>query len=507
MANLSLTNESVPDSVVEGSNELYNRFVSGEVPVVTDAASSAPIVSTPPMPGQIPEALLPEAPSMQVPVGASNISLAPQMPAAPSQPQPVDSSQYVQPQQVAQAQEPVASPVAALEDSTKMQVGAADAISRAVAEQEFAKQEAYNTQKAAIEQREAAVLKHQDDLNKNVNARLASLDDLSKKLNSDEFANAKVDSQRFWNSKSTGERILGAIAIGLGAAGASMNGGENSALKIIQSAIDKDVEEQKFNIQQRTSNLKDRISTERNMLDELRAKFGNDMQAETAFRILANEKTQNQMDKFASKTNSVVVKAQMQSLKAKLMQEQIAQKQALKVQVELGQSLKNGDLSKIGPVELSLISKDLRELVISQRERSVDGFVGQTKDKESATKLQETSMKSAKAMDTLKRLDSFFNDGRSFSPEKRAEIATQLQLAASSLREPVLGPGTMQQAEYERLMSVLGDPNKVINIRPADRAKLKILMKNIESNLDAEAEATGLRRRPQAVRSKLYQGK
>lgn len=61
----------------------------------------------------------------------------------------------------------------------------------------------------------------------------------------------KLKYEDFWEKKSTGTQILAAISIGLGAFAQGISGGavkENTALKIIQSAIDQDFERQKATV-------------------------------------------------------------------------------------------------------------------------------------------------------------------------------------------------------------------------------------------------------------------
>ena len=61
----------------------------------------------------------------------------------------------------------------------------------------------------------------------------------------------KIKYEDFWEKKGTGTQILAAISIGLGAFAQGISGGavkENTALKIIQSAIDQDFERQKATV-------------------------------------------------------------------------------------------------------------------------------------------------------------------------------------------------------------------------------------------------------------------
>jgi len=59
----------------------------------------------------------------------------------------------------------------------------------------------------------------------------------------------RVDPNKFWNERSTGDKILAGISIFLGGLGAGA-GGQNTALKIIDDAIARDINAQEFNIEQ-----------------------------------------------------------------------------------------------------------------------------------------------------------------------------------------------------------------------------------------------------------------
>lgn len=57
-----------------------------------------------------------------------------------------------------------------------------------------------------------------------------------------------VDPNRLWKSKSTGAKVLAGLGVALGAAGASLGHGQNTAMTIFQGAIDSDIAAQKDNI-------------------------------------------------------------------------------------------------------------------------------------------------------------------------------------------------------------------------------------------------------------------
>ena len=94
----------------------------------------------------------------------------------------------------------------------------------------------------------------------NQKARQEYLEGISKDIENDskDMANAKVDPDRWWASRSTPQRILGIIALALGGFGAASRGGRNGAADMIQSAIENDISAQRGQIENKWGALKER---------------------------------------------------------------------------------------------------------------------------------------------------------------------------------------------------------------------------------------------------------
>ncbi len=90
----------------------------------------------------------------------------------------------------------------------------------------------------------------QAGIRSDIDKRMRAFDQASK-----EAANATVDPNHYMAEKGTFGRIIAAIAVGLGAAGASGSGGRNYALDIIQGSIDKDIDAQKAKIAGKTASV------------------------------------------------------------------------------------------------------------------------------------------------------------------------------------------------------------------------------------------------------------
>jgi hypothetical protein len=139
------------------------------------------------------------------------------------------------------------------------------------AEAEIARNNAATIEAQAVAQREAKFLEEETARQQReqdaIDERQAKLDAIS-----EEYSDMNLDSNRFWNNKSTGDKILAAIAIGLGAMGQAQSGGENQALNIIQGAIDRDIEEQKHNIAKAGSN----VATQKGLFSDVLRRTGDE---------------------------------------------------------------------------------------------------------------------------------------------------------------------------------------------------------------------------------------
>ncbi len=97
---------------------------------------------------------------------------------------------------------------------------------------------------------------------------------------------SNVDPDRYWaNRGGAVGRIGGAIAVALGAAGAAMTGGPNTALAIIQNEINQDIEAQRAGMERDAQG----VQAARSFLDLTRAEFSDRAAAEDAARAMAWE--------------------------------------------------------------------------------------------------------------------------------------------------------------------------------------------------------------------------
>lgn len=124
-----------------------------------------------------------------------------------------------------------------------------------------------------------------------------------------QLQNAKIDPDRFYGG-SVGKRVLAGISIALGQFGASMTGGRNAALDIINKAIDDDISAQKEGIQK----LGAQATLQRQFMADIRQKFSDQDQAQLVQKAAAIEMAQNKITEIASRTSSEQAKVNAENL-------------------------------------------------------------------------------------------------------------------------------------------------------------------------------------------------
>lgn len=125
----------------------------------------------------------------------------------------------------------------------------------------------------------------------------------------EQFVNAKVDQNQFWNDKGTGGTVLAAIGIALGgfAQGLAAGAGksiENGGLQMIEQGIARDIELQKAAIARRGAGIEAR----KGLYTQYLQQFGDEQVAENMAMEAYLRKAKAQIDATAAKTTSEQVK-------------------------------------------------------------------------------------------------------------------------------------------------------------------------------------------------------
>jgi len=178
------------------------------------------------------------------------------------------------------------------------------------AQQQAAREEqkAIKAQEKALSAFQAEQQKAQEDYDLKVKPELDKLTNLSEQI-----ASTPVES--YWARRSTPQKIGAAIAVGLGALGASLAQGPNYALDIINKAIDDDLKIQQANI----DNKNRAFLNQRQYINDLQSSFKDKEQFRLANKALALDQVNTQLMQIAAKRKEVEALPQFQALQANIL--------------------------------------------------------------------------------------------------------------------------------------------------------------------------------------------
>lgn len=360
----------------------------------------------------------------------------------------------------------------ALKEGQKAQVeGYKAAQAQIGAQQAQAQAQASELDQAQAELKKTQALKQKAMQEANEKSRLAD-EELS-----------KIEPKDFWADKSTGSKIAAGIAMGVGAYASAINGGPNTALNIINSAIQDDLNLQKEKYQR----AKERGASIKSYYGNLVAQLGDQEAADNAFVGYAYKNIDNKFKQAEQNSRDDLQKAQIRNINSEISQRyqtMQAQKESILAQQAMQKALQSG-----GEINPEALPKEERERYVKDSE-----FSGPARTREEAIKFRESLPKYKGVQTALKRLYDISNTaGRTMSTETRAEAEQLRKLLVGDLREDVLGPGTVQESERNLILNdVLGDPTSLMSLDSSDKVKLKNLASKLQTQKADQARAIGL---------------
>lgn len=209
--------------------------------------------------------------------------------------------------------------------------GATEGYQKAVGEWAEAERAGFEEEaKVRQEQREALELEQAQMVFKEQQRQEAIDADMTKVRDAiDQMKASKIDPYRFYKhpdgSTNYPKSIASAIAVGLGALGASLpsqyggTGGQNAALQIIDKAIDRDIQAQRDDI----ANKRTGVGIQMNLLSQMRAQFSDERQAEAAARVVMLETYKMKLEETAARSQNKKLEANAQMLIAQADQREV----------------------------------------------------------------------------------------------------------------------------------------------------------------------------------------
>lgn len=195
----------------------------------------------------------------------------------------------------------------ALEASEKAKEKAITGMAEAKAESAAKMNEVYAEQQQQMAQQAAEMRDAEAQRQTAYDAKMGEVDTAVKDLQ-----NTHLDPRRKWNSLDTGRRVGVSISMALGAFGAALTHGPNTAKEIWDKSVNDDIEAQRDEIAKK----KDIVGLKNNQLAQLMQKGLNDRQAEAALRMQKAQGMEMQIKSIMSLNDSKEAQASGQIMLA-----------------------------------------------------------------------------------------------------------------------------------------------------------------------------------------------
>lgn len=505
-----------------------NSQIPGMPPVVD--AQSADLLNMPAEPQltepSVPAALAPTAPQAPLfestPSGRLQTNIGgPQtfeMPApvpnqAPAKPAAVTTADFEPPQTMSVASQPASTTPDEFKNIESQLIGASRAQQR-VYDQMSKAEEAKAKASVAVHERQAqeaevAQARLQDrytEVDRAVSQQLTQLNDLRSFFLNEKYEPGKVDPNRAnpFASDSVSRQLMAGLAVGLGGYSAGMLGGSNSALDIINKTIDRDIQAQRYNIEQKQKafelGLEGKLQGARltqDILTGLDKQFGNTMAAEDAYKVLRLEQASSALAQIGAKNDAVLKSGPYQLLKHQL-DSKIAETKMQFAQMARNNAIKNvfgaamdNPKAELPPSVLSSMPKEAREAYLESRERLVPLANEFAKDKQAAQKFAENAVPMITAKDNIRAVMAMAKDFNKVADLKQRElIQARLDAVLGQLRLAYTGPGAFTDSEKALVRNSVGDPTKLTDLLGVEPKKLEQTVKVLDNAIKRHAQTT-----------------
>jgi hypothetical protein len=323
-----------------------------------------------------------------------------------------------------------------------------------------------------------------------------------------ELQTQKIDPNRVWGNKSTGGKIATAIGIILSGIGSGLTGGPNLAMQVIDGEIERDLDAQKANLDNKRAGLGDKI----NALAAARTITKDEVEQLDVSRLIMLDAIKAKLQSFALQTDSEV--AQGRVMEAVGM---IDQRSA-----EIAAGLKEKSTARVVSA-MSMKRVGGQTVTAGQAAGQVDFAKGDKKlfvpqlqafalSEEDAKAMKTTSEKVTEMRGVIRQINQLRDDGGSISPKNRARaeaLARQLQLTEKTRQQL----GALSGSDIEMLESYV--PSNPLAILSYNAERLSDFDGQLAGTLPRMVEARGalpaynvpssLQRTPSGARDKADQ--
>ena len=343
----------------------------------------------------------------------------------------------------------------------------------------------------------------------------------------EEYRAVEIEPNRIFKNTSTGAKILAAISVGLGAYAASMTGGRNYAMEIIEGAIADDIQAQKLELQQKGAAIDDK----RNLLNDLIQRGMSEAEAEQSAKLMLLQKVQRTLQqrlldikeermKSEAENMDASLKIKIDEQKVNLMmqtlpREQIVTETKMVPSPKMAAEIKAMEAGLVERAKLRVKSEEEQSQKLSPEERDarkIEGYVGLAPDATEARTFRKFNTSVNTLVKQLDKLIEFRDDNGYvlFSREKIADGNALAVTAAMDLKN-VFELGVLAGPDMDLIEAVLPtDPTGPGYLL----ARYKQAKRYIELKRDSMAAEMGIfKERPEtdinkgSVRERVLQSK
>lgn len=292
---------------------------------------------------------------------------------------------------------------------------------------------------------------------------------------------AQVNPDKYWQEASVPRKISASIGLILGGIGGALTGTENAALKIINNTIDRDIEAQKKNIDQKNNLYRMNLETIKNEKEAYNV-------TKAQMIGLAELKLKEQMARTSSQ--EAIAQGKIALGKLQLAKQQLLQQTALDNVLQLSQE----DPSLLTPEIIQKLPREERELIVPGYGRALSK-AGAEKIRTELLPQKDTSVQ---MIDDLINLRQKY--GREITNRDVVNEANALRgFLRGQMRTFLVGPGAVTENEQKILDSIIADPTKILSTDSGTLAALNSLKNSIDKSFVNQAKANGLMvKQPQA---------
>lgn len=291
-----------------------------------------------------------------------------------------------------------------------------------------------------------------------------------------------IDPNRYWANKPTWTKIAAVFGMALGG-GVAARGGQNTAMEMINAAINRDIEAQRSEINSGRELYNAKAGVYRDMLDMFKDK----RVAKAAAMAQSYQIAQMGLNSIAARYKGVDAKLKFGQLNAQL--EQTKQQYRMQFAQSLRDTMYQRALYSGRPIPEFMLKPEDRKLAVGSGNR----WYGIGRSTEGVNRIKGKIGDVESGMDALRELIRIAEKSRAqkLSPQLQSDARTLLNTVKGKLRTSITGPGAASDAEWKILDDTIPDPSKILSLGTA-KGQLEIILRMSENAWRRELQGEGL---------------